>query len=144
MLTSETTDGPSLLNRAGFTLTTVDIEEITINYPSMWELLHDLRDMGESNAILGRRAGVSRDVLIAAEAIYRELYEKEEGSVPATFQVISMVRFSEVIFESDADNRLDGSPDQTSQSRYQEVQERRTSKISCRRQVMQQDVPWSQ
>lgn len=73
-------------------MTTVDIEEVTINYPSMWELLSDLRDTGESNAILGRRAMISRDVLIAAEGIYRELYAKEEGSVPATFQIIFMVR----------------------------------------------------
>lgn len=63
-------DAPSLLNRAGFTLTTVDTEEITINFPSMWELISDLRDMGESNAIAGRRGMISRDVLIAAEGIY--------------------------------------------------------------------------
>jgi len=72
-LTADPTDGPSLLNRAGFTLTTVDVEEITINYPSMWELMSDIRDMGESNAILGRRATISRDVLLAAEAIYKGL-----------------------------------------------------------------------
>jgi len=59
------------LNRAGFTLTTVDIEDIIIHYPSIWELMSDIRDMGESNAILGRRAGISKDVLIAAEAIYK-------------------------------------------------------------------------
>lgn len=64
------TDGSSLLGRAGFTTTTVDVEDLTINYPSMWDLISDLRDMGESNAILGRRANVSRDVLVAADAIY--------------------------------------------------------------------------
>lgn len=37
----------------------------------MWELMADLRDMGESNAILGRRAHVSRDVLLAASSIYQ-------------------------------------------------------------------------
>ena len=87
------TDAPSLLNRAGFTLTTVDVEELTINYPSIWELVSDLRDMGESNAILGRRAMISRDVLLAAEGIYRELNAKESDSVPATFQIIFMVNF---------------------------------------------------
>lgn len=70
-LTTGTTDAPSLLNRSGFTLTTVDTDEITINFPSMWELMADLRDMGESNAILGRRAQISRDVLMSAEAIYK-------------------------------------------------------------------------
>lgn len=80
-LTADPTDGPSLLNRAGFTLTTVDVEEITINYPSMWELMSDIRDMGESNAILGRRATISRDVLLAAEAIYKGLLHYQFAQV---------------------------------------------------------------
>ncbi len=79
---------------AGFTLTTVDVEDMTVNYPSIWELMSDLRDMGESNAILGRKAMVSRDVLLAADAIYKvrqtlkrtlltaELYGTPEGSPP--------------------------------------------------------------
>lgn len=86
------TDAPSLLNRAGFTLTTVDVEDVTIRYPSIWELMEDLRDMGESNAILGRRTTVSRDVLLAAEAIYQDLYGGE--GIPATFQMIFMVSLS--------------------------------------------------
>jgi NADH dehydrogenase [ubiquinone] 1 alpha subcomplex assembly factor 5 len=44
----------NLLQRAGFTLTTVDIDEIRVAYPSMWELMDDLRDMGESNAVVNR------------------------------------------------------------------------------------------
>jgi hypothetical protein len=36
--------------------------------------MQDLRDMGESNAILGRRGWVSRDVLLAAEGIYKGEY----------------------------------------------------------------------
>ncbi|WVR07555.1 hypothetical protein IAU60_004597 [Kwoniella sp. DSM 27419] len=85
------TDAPSLLNRAGFTLTTIDVEDVVINFPSIWELMADLRDMGESNAILGRRTHISRDVLLAAEAIYKELYGNEDGSVPATFQIIFLI-----------------------------------------------------
>ena len=42
------------MNRAGFTLLTVDVDEVKVHYPSMWELLEDLQDMGESNAIIGR------------------------------------------------------------------------------------------
>jgi hypothetical protein len=44
------------MSRAGFNLLTVDVDEIKIRYPSMWELLDDLRDMGENNAIVGRYA----------------------------------------------------------------------------------------
>lgn len=50
----DTRDISNLLGRAGFTLLTVDIDEIVVAYPSMWELMDDLRSMGESNAILGR------------------------------------------------------------------------------------------
>jgi hypothetical protein len=49
-------DISNLMSRAGFNLLTVDVDEIIIRYPSMWELLDDLRDMGENNAIIGRCA----------------------------------------------------------------------------------------
>lgn len=47
-------DMSNLMGRAGFTLLTVDVDEVKVNYPSMWELMDDLRDMGESNAVVGR------------------------------------------------------------------------------------------
>ena len=50
----DTRDVSNLLGRAGFTLLTVDIDEVTVNYPSIWELMEDLQAMGESNAIIGR------------------------------------------------------------------------------------------
>jgi hypothetical protein len=37
-------DISNLMSRAGFTLLTVDVDEVSIGYPSMWELLDDLRD----------------------------------------------------------------------------------------------------
>ncbi|KAH8791820.1 S-adenosyl-L-methionine-dependent methyltransferase, partial [Flagelloscypha sp. PMI_526] len=91
---TDTRDVSNLLGRAGFTLLTVDIDEVKVNYPSMWELVEDLRDMGESNAILGRRPFLHRDTLAAASAIYKAMHGEngEEGeSVPATFQIIYMI-----------------------------------------------------
>jgi len=87
----DTRDVSNLLGRAGFTLLTVDIDEIVINYPSMWELIEDLQAMGESNAIIGRRGYIHRDTLAAASAIYKEMHGKEDGTVPATFQIIYMI-----------------------------------------------------
>ncbi|KAL7419155.1 hypothetical protein Q5752_005991 [Cryptotrichosporon argae] len=103
-----TTDAPSLLSRAGLGSTTVDVEDLTVNYPSMWELMADLRDMGESNAVLGRRANVGRDVLLAAEAIYRELYGAEDGTVPATFQIIFLIGWKPGPFAQQAAARGSG------------------------------------
>jgi NADH dehydrogenase [ubiquinone] 1 alpha subcomplex assembly factor 5 len=50
----DTRDISNLLGRAGFTLLTVDIDEVRVDYPSMWELIEDLQSMGESNAVIGR------------------------------------------------------------------------------------------
>lgn len=77
----------NLMGRAGFTLLTVDVDEVKAGYPSMWELLDDLRDMGESNAVMNRyvnnssatrhthqpsrRNIIHRDTLAAASAIYK-------------------------------------------------------------------------
>jgi hypothetical protein len=41
----------------------------------MWELIEDLRDMGESGAVLGRRPFIKRDILLSAEAIYKGQFE---------------------------------------------------------------------
>jgi NADH dehydrogenase [ubiquinone] 1 alpha subcomplex assembly factor 5 len=53
-LPADPSDASNLMGRAGFALLTVDVEDVKINYPSIWELMEDLRDMGESNAVLGR------------------------------------------------------------------------------------------
>jgi len=88
---TDTRDVSNLLGRAGFTLLTVDIDQVKVSYPSMWELVEDLRDMGESNAIIGRRPFIHRDTLTAASSIYQSLHGNEDGTVPATFQVIFMI-----------------------------------------------------
>jgi len=33
---------------------TVDTDEVKVEYPSMWELVEDLQDMGEGNTVIGR------------------------------------------------------------------------------------------
>eukprot|EP00053_Salpingoeca_punica_P009599 m.86280 g.86280 ORF g.86280 m.86280 type:complete len:333 (-) comp15078_c0_seq1:137-1135(-) len=84
-------DAGSLLQRAGFTLLTVDMDEITINFPSMFELLDDLQGMGESSAAINRPGVLRRDTIVAAAAIYKEMYGNPDGSIPATFQILHMV-----------------------------------------------------
>ncbi|KAG9218694.1 hypothetical protein CCMSSC00406_0001192 [Pleurotus cornucopiae] len=88
---TDTRDMTNLLGRAGFTLLTVDTDEVKVGYPSIWELMEDLQDMGESNAIFGRRPLIHRDTLTAASAIYKALHGNKDGSIPATFQIIYMI-----------------------------------------------------
>ncbi|KIW90248.1 uncharacterized protein Z519_08892 [Cladophialophora bantiana CBS 173.52] len=87
-------DVGNLLGRAGFKLLTVDVDDIIVEYPDTFALMTDIQAMGEGNAILKSMGGpLSRDVLLANEAIYRELHckEDEKDRIPATFRVIYMI-----------------------------------------------------
>ena len=87
-----------LLNRAGFKLLTVDVDDIVVEYPDTFSLMMDIQAMGEGNAILKSVGGpVSRDVLLANEAIYRQMHckEGEQDRIPATFRVIYMIGWKE-------------------------------------------------
>lgn len=88
---TDSRDVSSLLTRAQFTLQTVDVDELTVHYPSMYELVQDLRDMGESNAVLNRRSFLHRETLLAAAATYQALHGTPEGHIPATFAQIFMI-----------------------------------------------------
>lgn len=80
----------NLLTRAGFTMLTIDIDEMTINYPTMYELMFDLKGMAENNCSWSRKPALHRDTMMSAAAIYKAMYEKDKG-VPATFQVINFI-----------------------------------------------------
>lgn len=114
-------DCGGLLQAAGFALPTVDVDTITVHfvqfvrrawtgfiipslcnqptnqsivqvtYPDAFVLMEHLQGMGESSAVLTRRAHVSRETFLAAATVYQELYGEEDGSVPATFQVVYMI-----------------------------------------------------
>ena len=51
-----------------------DIDEIVVTYPSMFELMYDLKGMGESSADWRRKNYLRRDTLQAAGAIYNGMY----------------------------------------------------------------------
>ena len=85
-----------LLQGAGFKLLTVDVDDIIIDYPTSFDLMTDLQAMGESNAVHGREErAIERDVMAAAEGIYRTLHGNEDGTVPATFRLIYMIGWKE-------------------------------------------------
>lgn len=89
-------DVGGLLQRAGFQMLTVDVEDIVVDYPDTFALMQDLQAMGEANAVLGREMGaLGRDVLLANEAIYRAMHGNEDGSLPATFRIIHMIGWKE-------------------------------------------------
>ncbi|KAM5176695.1 arginine-hydroxylase NDUFAF5, mitochondrial isoform 2-T2 [Callospermophilus lateralis] len=68
-----------------------DTDEIQVNYPGMFELMEDLQGMGESNCSWNRKALLHRETMLAAAAVYGEMYRNEDGSVPATYQIYYMI-----------------------------------------------------
>jgi len=92
---TEVRDVGNLMSRAGFKLNTIDVDEIIVDFPDIFTLMRNLQEMGENNAVLSRHHILSRDVMIAAEAIYKELHGNKDGSIPATFSVIYMIGWKE-------------------------------------------------
>ncbi|RWR90319.1 putative methyltransferase [Cinnamomum micranthum f. kanehirae] len=88
-------DAGNLLTRAGFTLPGVDVDEYTVRYDSALELIEHLRAMGETNALLQRNNILKKETALATAAVYQSLFGAEDGTVPATFQVMYMTGWRE-------------------------------------------------
>jgi len=84
-------DVAGLMQGAGFSLPTIDVDTHTVSYPDAFSLMEHLGYMGENNATINRRYNVGRDTFLAAAALYQEKYGLEDGSVPATFQIIYVI-----------------------------------------------------
>ncbi|KAK9837273.1 hypothetical protein WJX81_002822 [Elliptochloris bilobata] len=95
-------DAGNLLTRAGLNIPSVDVDELTVHYGSPSKLVDHLRAMAESNAVYTRRPTMRRATAAAAERIYREKFGAEDGSVPATFEVIYMTGWAPAALQPQA------------------------------------------
>ncbi|EFO24811.1 methyltransferase [Loa loa] len=84
-------DVGSLMSQAGFGMITLDTDELTVGYPNIFTLLYDLQVMSESNALRNRSTHVRKDILIAADAIYRSMFSRDDAPCPASFQIVSFI-----------------------------------------------------
>lgn len=88
-------DAGSVLGRAGFRLTTIDIDEIRVPFKDMRALMRHLKRMGEGNAVRTRRPHYGRKAFHRAAELYEEMfgYVDNQGRpcIPATFQIVHMV-----------------------------------------------------
>src|SRR5262245_39995782 len=82
-------DMGALLQRAGFALPVTDVERITVRYASAFALMHDLRRMGATNALIERRRRVlRRATLMRMAEIYATRFADADGRVRATFEIV--------------------------------------------------------
>jgi SAM-dependent methyltransferase len=80
-------DAGALLQRAGFALPVADVDEVVVRYDDMFALLADLRAMGATSALLGRRPA-GRSLFARAAEIYAERFADPDGRVRATFSTV--------------------------------------------------------
>jgi hypothetical protein len=79
----------ALLQRAGFALPVTDTDRVTVRYDSAFALMHDLRRMGATNALLDRRrTPLKRATLTRMAEIYAQRFADDDGRVRATFEIV--------------------------------------------------------
>jgi len=87
----EIRDLGALLQRAGLALPVADSAVLTTSYTSPRHLMHELRAMGETNALSGRmKSATRRDVVFRMMQIYADNFSNEDGRVAATFELITL------------------------------------------------------
>jgi len=87
----EVKDGAALLQRAKFDEPVSVSEEIFVKYQKLDDLMKDLRNMGETNALerLNNKY-VGRDFFNRVEKIYKEKFSDASGNLDATFELITI------------------------------------------------------
>jgi SAM-dependent methyltransferase len=86
---AEIRDLGGLLQRAGFALPVADGYARKVHYRDAFHLMHDLRAMGESNALAARlRQPTRRAVFTEAATRYAQSYSVPGDRIAATFEMI--------------------------------------------------------
>ncbi|UWQ91466.1 class I SAM-dependent methyltransferase [Rhodobacteraceae bacterium M382] len=92
---AEIRDLGGLLQRAGVNLPVADVVPLTAEYRDIWHLMHDLRHMGETNAMSARlRKPTTRTLFDEANRLYFEHFATAKGRIPAMFEIICLTGWS--------------------------------------------------
>ncbi len=80
-----------LLQRAGFALPVADALPFNTNYSSMLQLMRELRQMGETNALTERIKSFTSEAFFKfAQDIYSKNFATADGRISATFEIITL------------------------------------------------------
>ncbi|MBK0326065.1 SAM-dependent methyltransferase [Rhodobacteraceae bacterium F11138] len=92
---AEIRESGALLQRAGLALPVADNTTSVAHYRDLTHLMHDLRHMGETNALSDRlRHPTRRQVFQTAQTLYRDQFGTKDGLLPATFELICLTGWS--------------------------------------------------
>ncbi len=80
-----------LLQRTGLALPVADNLVTTAHYRDLYHLMHDLRDMGETNSLTARlRRPTRRSVFEMANSLYKTHYGTPDGRISASFELVCL------------------------------------------------------
>ena len=66
-----------------------DVERVTVRYATVFSLMHDLRRMGATNALIERRrVPLRRATLMRMAEIYAARFSDADGRIRASFEIV--------------------------------------------------------
>jgi len=88
-------DMGSLLQRAGFAMPVTDSDEVTVSYRTAFDLMRDLRAMGETNSLVERRRTfLRRTTLFETAQAYAQTFPAPNGKIRATFEILNLTAWA--------------------------------------------------
>ena len=92
---AEIRDLGGLLQRANFAMPVADSERLVVTYATPLHLMRELRAMGETNILTGRRRQpLRRATLERACEIYQRHFANPDGRIRATFEIVFLTGWS--------------------------------------------------
>lgn len=79
-----------LMQRACFQEPVMVAETTTAHYNTMFDLMHDIRGMGEGAAFIETAPPLTRDILLKAAEIYHQEFGDGRGGIEASFEMLTM------------------------------------------------------
>ena len=84
-------DAGGLLQRAGYALPVTDVDSVVVRYDTMFDLMLDIRAMGETSSLIDRPKNFTTANLFERAAnYYAENFSDPDGRIRATFSFIWM------------------------------------------------------
>lgn len=84
-----------LLGRAGFGLPVADSDTLSITWPDPFHMMRELRQMGETNALLGRANHMTRkDTMMQAIKLYQDRFQTDDQRISAEIELITLTAWS--------------------------------------------------
>ncbi len=91
----EIRDAGALLQRAGFALPMVDVDNLTFQYKDPFALMRELRGLGLQNPLTARRKTFTGRHLMQEVALrYHADWADPDGRIPATFQILFLTAWA--------------------------------------------------